>query len=49
MSGYQITTKMTSQNPKTIDKLVNGTGLINIIADTLQIIYLYRQICWKHI
>ncbi len=36
MSGYQITTKMTSQNPKTIDKLVNGTGLINIIADTLQ-------------
>ncbi len=36
MSGYQVTTKMTSQNPKTIDKLVNGTGLINIIADTLQ-------------
>ena len=39
MSEYQVTRKMTSQNPKTIDKLVNGTGLINIIADTLQILH----------
>jgi hypothetical protein len=36
MSEYNITKKVNSHNPKTIDKLVNGTGLINILADTLQ-------------
>jgi hypothetical protein len=35
MSEYKLTTRTHSHNPKTFDKLINGTGLLNMLSDTL--------------
>lgn len=35
MSEYKLTTRVHSHNPKTFDKLINGTGLLNMISDSL--------------
>lgn len=35
MSEYKLTTRVHSHSPKTFDKLINGTGLLNMISDSL--------------
>jgi hypothetical protein len=35
MSEYKLTTRVHSRSPKTFDKLINGTGLLSMISDSL--------------
>lgn len=35
MSRYELTTRVETKNPETMNKLINGTGLLNMLSDSI--------------